>query len=141
MRKESTGEPAPSRERTSSPCQNLEEIRSLFLEYNKVDIAIQRLRSFEPPEGFYLAHSGGKDSQVIHRLAQMAGVKFDAHFNVTTVDPPELVHFIQEMLEERRKKGLPDYWRTDEEVFAWWIGDHRIVKQDGINRLLFLEDQ
>jgi phosphoadenosine phosphosulfate reductase len=26
----------------------------------------------------------------------MAGVKYDAHYNVTTVDPPELVYFIRE---------------------------------------------
>ena len=25
---------------------------------NKVDIAIERLKSFEPPEGYYLAFSG-----------------------------------------------------------------------------------
>ena len=32
----------------------------------------------------------------ILRLAQMAGVRFDAHYNNTTVDPPELVRFIKE---------------------------------------------
>lgn len=31
----------------------------------KLDIAIQRFKSFEPPEGYYLAFSGGKDSQCI----------------------------------------------------------------------------
>ena len=33
---------------------------------------------------------------VIKALADMAGVKYDAHYNLTTVDPPELVRFIQE---------------------------------------------
>lgn len=61
---------------------------------DKVQMSIKRLRQFEPPEGYYLAFSGGKDSVVIKRLAQMAGIKFDAHYNVTSVDPPELVHFI-----------------------------------------------
>jgi len=61
-----------------------------------VDKAIERLRTFEPPEGYYLAFSGGKDSVTILRLAEMAGVKFDAHYHVTTVDPPELVKFIKE---------------------------------------------
>lgn len=56
---------------------------------------IQRLKEFEPPEGYYLAFSGGKDSVVIYELAKRSGVKFDAHYNVTTVDPPELVHFIR----------------------------------------------
>lgn len=39
----------------------------------KLDIAIQRLKSFEPQEGYFLAFSGGKDSQCIYHLAQMAG--------------------------------------------------------------------
>ena len=62
---------------------------------DKVELAIQRLKAFEPPEGYYVAFSGGKDSQCIYHLCQMAGVKFDAHYNVTSVDPPELVKFIK----------------------------------------------
>lgn len=63
---------------------------------NVVDLAIRRLREFEPPEGYYLAFSGGKDSVTILRLAQMAGVQFDAHYSITSVDPPELVRFIKQ---------------------------------------------
>jgi phosphoadenosine phosphosulfate reductase len=62
---------------------------------NKVDVAIERLKTFEPPEGYYLAFSGGKDSVTVKALADMAGVNYDAHYNLTTVDPPELVHFIK----------------------------------------------
>jgi len=58
--------------------------------------AIKRLRTFEPPEGYYLAFSGGKDSVCIKALADLAGVKYDAHYSVTTVDPPELLRFIRE---------------------------------------------
>lgn len=61
----------------------------------KVENAIKRLQSFEPPEGYFVAFSGGKDSQCIYHLCQMAGVKFDAHYSVTSVDPPELVQFIK----------------------------------------------
>lgn len=64
-------------------------------EIDKVQIAIDRLRAFEPPEGYYVAFSGGKDSQCIYHLCEMAGVKFDAHYSVTSVDPPELVRFIK----------------------------------------------
>jgi len=60
-----------------------------------VEAAVERLRTFEPPEGYYLAFSGGKDSITLLRLAQMAGVQYDAHYNVTTVDPPELLRFIR----------------------------------------------
>jgi phosphoadenosine phosphosulfate reductase len=63
---------------------------------DKVNRAIDRLRTFEPPEGYYLAFSGGKDSQCIYHLAKEAGVKFDAHYSLTTVDPPELIYFIRD---------------------------------------------
>lgn len=62
----------------------------------KLDVSINRLKTFEPEEGYYVAFSGGKDSQCIYHLCKMAGVKFDAHYNVTSVDPPELIYFIQE---------------------------------------------
>lgn len=64
--------------------------------HDKIQMAIDRLRTFEPPDGYYLAFSGGKDSQCIYHLAEMAGVKFDAHYRVTSVDPPELVRFIKQ---------------------------------------------
>ena len=66
---------------------------------DKVAVAIDRLQTFEEiagPEGYYLAFGGGKDSIVIKRLADMAGVKYDAHHSLTTIDPPELIHFIKE---------------------------------------------
>lgn len=63
---------------------------------DKIEQSIDILRQFEPPEGYYLAFSGGKDSQCVYHLAKMAGVKFDAHYSVTSVDPPELVRFIKE---------------------------------------------
>lgn len=69
---------------------------NLFGHVDKVQIAIDRLKAFEPKEGYYLAFSGGKDSQCIYHLAKMAGVKFDAHYSVTTVDPPELMRFIRD---------------------------------------------
>lgn len=70
--------------------------KNLFGTVDKVALAIDRLRYFEPLEGYYLAFSGGKDSQVIYHIAKEAGVKFDAHYSLTTVDPPELVYFIKE---------------------------------------------
>jgi len=73
---------------------------TLFGEIDKIQIAIERLKEFEPPEGYYLAFSGGKDSQCIYELAKMARVKFDAHFNLTSVDPPEVIQFT--------KKYYPD---------------------------------
>lgn len=69
---------------------------------DKVQKAIDRLRTLAPRDGsgYYLAFSGGKDSQCVYHLAKMAGVKFDAHYSVTSIDPPELMRFI--------KKEYPD---------------------------------
>lgn len=69
---------------------------TLFGVVDKVQLAIELLREHEPPEGYYLCFSGGKDSVVIYELAKRAGVKFDAHHNVTTVEPPQLMRFIRD---------------------------------------------
>lgn len=63
---------------------------------DKEEEAIAILREAEPPEGYYVAYSGGKDSTVILDLVRRSGVKYDAHYNVTTVDPPELVQFVRQ---------------------------------------------
>ena len=65
---------------------------------DKVQSAIDTLRFFEPKDGsgYFLAFSGGKDSVCLKALADMAGVKYDAHYHVTSVDPPELVRFIKQ---------------------------------------------
>ena len=70
--------------------------QTLFNTIDKVQTAIDRLRAFEPKDRpYWLAFSGGKDSCVILELAKMSGVKFEAHYSVTSVDPPELVRFIK----------------------------------------------
>lgn len=80
---------------------------------NMEQVAIQRLQMFEPEEGYYVAFSGGKDSVVIEHLCKLAKVKYDAHYNITTVDPPELVRFIKEhypyviMEKPRYRDGSP----------------------------------
>ncbi|MGJ0847456.1 phosphoadenosine phosphosulfate reductase family protein [Tissierella praeacuta] len=62
---------------------------------DKIQVAVDRIRTFEPREGYYLAFSGGKDSIVCKELLNMAGVKYDAHYNNTTADPPELIHYMR----------------------------------------------
>lgn len=46
-------------------------------------------------KGYYLAFSGGKDSQALYHIAKLAGVKFEAHMNMTTVDPANVVSFVK----------------------------------------------
>jgi len=69
--------------------------QTLFGPVNLVDDTIALLKKYEPPDGYYLAFSGGKDSLVLKNLCDKAGVKYDAHYNMTTVDPPELVKYIR----------------------------------------------
>lgn len=58
--------------------------------------AIQYLKMFEPEsEPYYLCYSGGKDSDCIRILAELAGVKHDINHNLTTVDAPETVRYIR----------------------------------------------
>lgn len=58
--------------------------------------AIEALKMFEPEdEPYYLAYSGGKDSDCIRILAQLAGVKHEIIHNLTTVDAPETVQYIK----------------------------------------------
>jgi len=89
------------------------------------DVAIDRIRAFEEqalamhPDGYWLAYSGGKDSDVILDLAKRSGVKFEAVHNLTTVDPPEIVYHVRAHPEVRidhpketmwqliRRKGMP----------------------------------
>lgn len=58
---------------------------------------------YDPEDGFWLAFSGGKDSQALYHLAKLAGVKFRAHMSMTSVDPPEVVRFV--------KRNYPDVVR------------------------------
>lgn len=75
-----------------------------------IDLTLARLKEFEPPEGYYLAFSGGKDSIVLRYLADQAKVKYDIHYNVTTIDPPELIYFIRhfhsDVIWERPQKAF-----------------------------------
>ena len=76
-------------------------------------VAIARIQQFEPPEGYYVAFSGGKDSVVLLDLVRRSGVKHDAHYSMTTVDPPELVWFI--------RKHYPDVQMHRPERTMWQL--------------------
>lgn len=84
---------------------------------NLEEIAIERLKEFESvaldkhPDGFYLAYSGGKDSDVILHLAKRAGVKFTAHHHLTTCDPPELVYHVRTHPEVEIVKPEMTMWK------------------------------
>jgi phosphoadenosine phosphosulfate reductase len=83
----------------------------------KLEKTIERVQMFEPDDGYWLAFSGGKDSQCIYHLAKMAGVKFEAHYNVTSVDPPELVRFIMDNYPDVKRDHPKD---KDGKVITMW---------------------
>lgn len=69
----------------------------------KIEYSIDLIRKSEkmalrldPESGFYNTFSGGKDSQVLHHLVKLAGVKHKTHMNLTSVDPPEVIRFVKE---------------------------------------------
>lgn len=51
--------------------------------------------AYDPEDGYFLAFSGGKDSQALYHMAQLAGVRFRGHMNLTSVDPPEVIRFVK----------------------------------------------
>jgi len=80
-------------------------------------VAVERLKTFEgnatdkDPDGYYLAYSGGKDSDVILHLARKAGVKFTAHHHLTTCDPPEVVYHVRTQPDVQIDKPKETMWQ------------------------------
>lgn len=88
---------------------------TLFGRVDKVQESIKLLREHEPPEGYYVAFSGGKDSTVMYDIVKRSGVKYDVHYHLSTVDPPELVYFV--------KEHYPEAWegRTRPKYSMWQL--------------------
>ena len=57
--------------------------------------SIDFIREHEPPEGYFVGFSGGKDSIVTMELCRMSGIKFQAYMSVTGIDPPEIYSFVK----------------------------------------------
>ncbi len=51
--------------------------------------------NYDKENGYYLAFSDGKDSQALYHIAQLAGVRFQGHMNLTSIDPPEVIRFVK----------------------------------------------
>jgi phosphoadenosine phosphosulfate reductase len=68
---------------------------------DKVKTAIERIKSLEPisnglmDEPYFVAYSGGKDSDALRILFELSGVPFDLVHNHTTVDAPETVRYVR----------------------------------------------
>jgi phosphoadenosine phosphosulfate reductase len=66
------------------------------------EVAMDALREFAPRDGkpYWLAYSGGKDSDNILDLTKRSGVLFEAHYSYIVLDPPELRRHIREMMRD-----------------------------------------
>lgn len=65
-------------------------------EEDVVDRAIKEIRALASTgKQLCLRFSGGKDSIVVKRLCELAGVPYTARFSRTSVDPPELLKYIR----------------------------------------------
>ena len=67
----------------------------------KVETAIERIKTFEPPEGYFLAFSGGKDSVVIKAL------KAEAVQDEAAMTKQEILGYLDDVL---HPIVSPDNW-------------------------------
>ncbi len=73
-------------------------------------IAIERLQLFKPSGGYYVAYSGGKDSDVVLDLVRKSGVEYTAHHALTTADPPEVVQHVKEQPDVQIHRPAKTMW-------------------------------
>lgn len=68
---------------------------TLFGTEDIVEKAVKEIQATAKTGRLCLRFSGGKDSVVVKRLLDMAGVPYTTRFSRTSVDPPELLDFIR----------------------------------------------
>lgn len=75
---------------------------TLFGENNKIEKSIDRIKfayrigKSRGLGSLYVAFSGGKDSVVLAELCRLAGVSYELHYNMTGIDPPEVIKFMKD---------------------------------------------
>jgi len=64
---------------------------------NKLETAISRFREWYPKDGntYYGGYSGGKDSDTIMKLAELAGTPVEWHYHQGGIDPAEIVYHVR----------------------------------------------
>lgn len=79
---------------------------------DKIDTAVARLKEASAMSLHYygepllLTYSGGKDSDVVQRLAEIAGIPYEIQHSHTTADAPETVRHVREKFRELELKGV-----------------------------------
>ncbi|EGD47109.1 phosphoadenosine phosphosulfate reductase [Ruminiclostridium papyrosolvens DSM 2782] len=98
--------------------------------YDVESKSIELIKYFEPlalqhdPRGYCVAMSWGKDSMANLKLFIKAGVKFFIQWNITGIDPPELIYFGRRQAYELELKGYKVIPIHPEKSMIQMIVDH-----------------
>lgn len=68
----------------------------MFTGLDKEQTAIALIQSFQPVDDYYVANSGGKDSEVSEHLTMRATSRYQSYYCVSPIDPKEVHQFIRE---------------------------------------------
>ena len=97
--------------KSCAPCSRPSDCYTSDLNILVID-AINFIKQHEPVEGYFVGFSGGKDSIVTLDLVRRSGVGYKAYYNMTFIDPPEVVKFIKaEYPEVVRLKPDMTFWQ------------------------------
>lgn len=93
--------------------------------------SIALIREFAPlalqsePRGYCVCSSKGKDSIVLEKLFEISDVKYWIKYNITGIDPPELVYFAREQFKMQENKGVKIKIQMYEKSMYQMIIDHK----------------
>lgn len=80
-----------------------------------VDSSLEILSKFKDKK-LVVCFSGGKDSVVTEHLCRVSGITYDSIYNVTTIDPPEVIKFIKtkypQVIFDKPKKSFFEMVKT-----------------------------
>jgi len=113
--------------------------QELGYKWTKEQIAIDYIQRNEPKKGYFVGFSGGKDSIVLLDLVRKSKVRHRAFYNVTGIDPPELVQFIKkEYPSVEFLKPEISFWKGIQKngyptIFNRWCC--RVLKEEPSNRV------
>lgn len=101
--------------------------------FDKVQVAINRIQyAYEVSKhkglgSLYVAFSGGKDSTVLAELVRLSGVPYTLNYNITGIDPPELIYFMRDNYNAvnpvTNEPFYPDRYSKDKIDLYWHMYD------------------
>ena len=83
--------------RIDGKCVKFQKVEGLQKKIEQSIRLLQQVQKAHPDEVIEIAYSGGKDSDVILQLAKDAGIRYEAIYKNTTIDPPGTIRHAQEM--------------------------------------------